>query len=137
MLRTAKVMIAVVLFMTAMAVLGAAQEKSKVYYVCNCKDDCQCNTIAKAPGKCPCGEELVAMHLLAIENGKAVFCRCGADCTCERSKDDPEKCACGKPVKYVSLKGKYVCACGEACKCGAISDKPGKCACGTEMKQVI
>jgi hypothetical protein len=77
------------------------------------------------------------MHLLEIEKDTAVFCRCGADCTCERSKDDPDKCGCGKPVKKISLKGKYICACGEACKCGAISDKPGKCPCGTEMKQVM
>jgi hypothetical protein len=77
------------------------------------------------------------MHLLAIEKDTAVFCRCGAECTCERSKDDPSKCGCGKPVKLVSLKGKYVCGCGADCNCGTISDKPGKCACGKDLKQVI
>ncbi len=117
--------------------LVIAADKSKVYYVCNCKDDCKCNTISKEPGKCSCGNELVAMHLLAIENDTAVFCRCGAECNCERSKDDPSKCGCGKPVKMVSLKGKYICGCGGGCNCGSISDKPGKCTCGKDLKQVI
>jgi hypothetical protein len=76
------------------------------------------------------------MHVLSIEKDTAVFCRCGADCTCELSKTDPSKCGCGKPVKIVSLKGKYACACGSDCNCGSISDKPGKCGCGKEMKQI-
>jgi len=129
------VVLSALLFLSAVAGLAAA-DKSNVYYVCNCKDGCTCNAILKEPGKCPCGEDLAAMHLLAIEKDTAVFCRCGADCTCERSKDDPDKCGCGQPVKKISLKGKFVCACGEACKCGAISDKPGKCPCGTELKEV-
>ena len=113
-----------------------AADKSKVYYVCNCKDDCKCNTISKEPGKCACGNATAAMHLLAIEKDTAVFCTCGAECSCDRSKDDPTKCGCGKPAKIVSLKGKYVCGCGDNCACGAISDKPGKCGCGKEMKKV-
>ncbi len=117
--------------------LVIAADKSKVYYVCNCQDDCKCNTISKEPGKCSCGKELTAMHLLAIENDTAVFCRCGAECNCERSKDDPSKCGCGKPVKMVSLKGKYICGCGGGCNCGTISDKPGKCSCGKDLKKVI
>jgi hypothetical protein len=136
-MKAAKIGMLALLGLGVISALVTSADTNKVYYVCNCKDDCQCNTIAKAPGKCPCGTDLAAMHLLAIEKDKAVFCRCGASCTCERSKDDPGKCGCGKPVKYVSLKGKYVCACGEACKCGSISDKPGKCSCGKEMKQVI
>ena len=123
-------------FLVATIGLVVAADKSKVYYVCNCKDDCKCDTISKEPGKCKCGNASVPMHLLAIEKDTAVFCQCGADCTCERSKDDPSKCGCGKPVKTVSLKGKYVCACGPDCQCGAISDKPGKCGCGKEMKQI-
>ena len=119
----------------SIAALSAA-DKSKVYYVCNCKDECACGTISREPGKCTCGTELAAMHILAIEGDQGIFCRCGAGCSCERSKDDPDKCGCGKPVKKISLKGKYVCACGDACKCGSISDKPGKCPCGTEMKKV-
>ena len=124
------------LFLSALAGMLVAADKSKVYYVCNCKDDCTCNAISKEPGKCLCGTDLVAMHLLAIEKDNAVLCRCGADCTCERSKDDPDKCGCGKPVKNINLKGKYVCACSEACTCGAISDKPGKCPCGQELKEI-
>jgi len=137
-MKIAKAAVLAVLFLAVLlAAPGTAQEKSKVYYVCNCKGDCPCNTIAQAPGKCPCGEELVGMHLLEIEDGKAVFCTCGPSCTCARSKENPDQCGCGKPVKKVSLKGKYICACGEACKCGAISDKPGKCPCGGDMKQVL
>ncbi len=117
------------------AVVGAA-DKNKVYYVCNCKDDCACSTISKEPGNCKCGKELAAMHLLAIEKDAGIFCRCGADCSCERSKEDPGKCGCGKPVKKVSLKGKYVCACGGGCQCSSISDKPGNCNCGKPMKQI-
>jgi hypothetical protein len=133
-----KVLIAlfVVTFLIVTVGLIVAADKSKVYYVCNCKDDCKCNTISKEPGNCKCGNALVPTHLLAIEKDTGVFCRCGADCTCERSKTDPSKCGCGKPVKMVSLKGKYVCACGADCQCGAISDKPGKCGCGKEMKQI-
>ncbi len=136
-MRKSLVVLLVVAFVVVALGLVIAAEKSKVYYVCNCADDCKCSTISKEPGKCACGKELTAMHLLAIEKDQAVFCRCGADCTCERSKDDPSKCGCGKPVKMVSLKGKYVCGCGESCNCGAISDKPGKCGCGKDMKKVI
>ena len=136
-MKRASIVMVVFIFLGVSLGLVLAADKSKVYYVCNCKEDCKCNSISKEPGKCKCGSDLVAMHLLAIEKDTAVLCRCGADCTCERSKDDPSKCGCGKPVKMVSLKGKYVCPCGTACNCGAISDKPGKCGCGKEMKQVI
>jgi hypothetical protein len=136
-MRKSLIVLLVVAFVAVALGLVIAAEKSKVYYVCNCKDDCKCNTISKEPGKCKCGNEMTAMHLLAVEKDNAVFCRCGAECTCERSKDDPNKCGCGKPVKMVSLQGKYICGCGAGCNCGSISDKPGKCNCGKEMKQVI
>jgi hypothetical protein len=123
------------LLFAAFAMLVSA-DKSRTYYVCNCKDDCKCDFISSNPGKCKCGSTLVAMHFLAIENGTGIFCRCGSDCTCERSKSDKTKCGCGKPVKMVGLKGKYVCSCGPACNCGTISDKPGKCHCGKDLKQV-
>jgi len=125
--------LALVLFVISM--VGAA-DKDRAYYVCNCKDDCACNTVSKEPGKCKCGKELVAMHLLAIDKETGIFCRCGAECSCERSKTDPDKCGCGKPVKKVSLKGKYVCACGGDCQCSSISEKPGNCNCGKPMKQI-
>jgi len=136
-MKRAAIVSIVVVFLVVSLGLVMAADKNKVYYVCNCGADCKCDTISKEPGKCKCGKETVAMHLLAIEKDMAVFCTCGADCTCERSKDDPSKCGCGKPVKMVSLKGKYVCACGGGCNCGAISDKPGKCYCGKDMKQVL
>lgn len=126
----------IMVFVATAVGMVIAADKSKVYYVCNCKDDCKCNSISKEPGKCTCGTEMTAMHLLAIEKDTAKFCRCGAECTCELSKTDPAKCGCGKPVKAVSLKGKYVCQCGKDCNCGTISDKPGKCTCGKEMKQI-
>jgi hypothetical protein len=132
----------VVLVLGALFLFGAIEflvpaDQSKVYYVCNCKDDCKCNFVANKPGKCSCGTALTAMHVLAIEKGSGIFCRCGADCTCERSKSDPSKCGCGKSVKTVSLKGKYVCNCGPNCNCGTISDKPGKCHCGKDLRMSV
>jgi hypothetical protein len=124
------------LFIVAAAGMVVTADKGKLYYVCNCKDDCKCNYVSDHPGKCSCGAELAAMHVLAIEKGNGIFCRCGKDCVCERSKEDPSKCGCGKPVKMVSLKGKYVCDCGATCNCGTISDKPGKCHCGKDLKKV-
>lgn len=125
-----------VLFLLGAAGLVITADATKVYYVCNCKDDCSCNAVSTKPGKCNCGSELIAMHALAIEKTDGIFCRCGKDCTCERSKDDPNKCGCGKSVKKVGLKGKYVCSCGADCKCLTISDAPGKCSCGKDLKQV-
>ena len=136
-MRKSLIVLLVIAFVAVALGLAIAADKSKVYSVCNCKDDCKCSSISKEPGKCKCGNELTAMHLLAIEKDNAVFCRCGAECNCELSKDDPGKCGCGKPVKIISLKGKYICGCGDKCNCGAISDKPGKCGCGKDMKQVI
>ena len=134
-----KVFVAVTcaLFMLAVAGMVVTADKNKFYYVCNCQDNCTCNFVSAKQGKCNCGSELIAMHFLAIDKSDGIFCRCGKDCTCERSKDDPSKCGCGKPVKTVSLKGKYICSCGPDCKCGTISDKPGKCQCGNNLKQVV
>ncbi len=129
-------MIGAVLLLAAIGLLMSA-DKGKVYYVCNCKDDCKCDFVSSKPGKCSCGSNLAAMHVLAIEKGMGVFCRCGKDCSCERSKSDPSKCGCGKSVKMVGLKGKYICNCGPDCNCGTISDKPGKCHCGKALQQVI
>jgi hypothetical protein len=123
-------------FLLATIGMVVSADKNKIYYVCNCKDDCKCDFVSNKPGKCNCGSKLIEMHVLAIEKGMGVFCRCGADCTCERSKTDPGKCGCGKSVKMVNLKGKYICSCGPDCNCGTISDKPGKCHCGKDLKQV-
>ena len=131
------IILMVVAFIATAAGFVIAADKNQVSYVCNCADDCKCNSISKEPGKCTCGKELVAMHLLAIDKDTAMLCRCGAECSCAISKDDPEKCGCGKTVKKIGLKGKYICGCGGGCQCNSISDKPGKCGCGKDMKQVI
>lgn len=135
-------MVVLVVLVVAARMVNSA-DKSRVYYVCNCGDDCKCNSISQEPGKCACGREMAAMHMLEIEKNTAVLCRCGADCTCERSKKDPNLCGCGKPIKTVDLTDKYACACGYkscvcsgGCTCNAVSDKPGKCGCGKEMKKI-
>lgn len=125
-----------VLFLFAVAGMAVKEDAEGLYYVCNCKDDCSCKTVSAQPGKCGCGQALVPMHLLAVEKSSGVFCRCGSDCTCERNAKDPSKCGCGKPVKMVSLSGKYVCSCGADCKCTTISDKAGKCKCGKDLKKI-
>ena len=132
----------IVMFVLAAAGVSSA-EKNKAYYVCACTDGCKCSSISREPGKCACGREMTAMHVLEIEKKNAVLCSCGADCACERSKKDPNLCGCGKSVKKMDLTGKYACACGYkscvcsgSCTCGSISDKPGKCECGKEMKKI-
>lgn len=107
-----------------------------ILYVCNCGDNCKCNTVSTKPGKCPCGTDLVSTHVLKIDNDEALLCMCGKDCTCKISKDDPTKCGCGKPVKRVSIKGMYACNCGPGCSCNTVSDRPGKCKCGVELKKI-
>lgn len=107
-----------------------------VLYVCNCGENCKCNTVSTKPGKCACGNELVPMHVLKIEKDEAILCRCGKDCTCQIDPNDPTKCGCGKPVKRVSIKGMYVCNCSSDCKCNTVSDKPGKCKCGADLKKL-
>ncbi len=133
---------AIILF--AFALIGAvafAEEKSPedsaVYYICNCGPDCNCNAISDKPGNCGCGKPLKQTHLLAIENGNALFCTCGPGCRCKIDEKDHSKCGCGNPVRKMSLKGKYICSCGEGCACNAISDKPGNCKCGKPLKQVL
>lgn len=135
-MKRALIVVLSALFLMAAIGMVVAADKSKVYYVCNCKDDCKCDSLSKEPGKCKCGTELAPMHLLKQEKDTAILCRCGAECNCEISKDDQNKCGCGKDVKKVGLKGKYVCACGGGCQCSSISDKPGKCGCGKDMKQL-
>lgn len=131
----------VILALAAGVVISA--ERSQLYYACNCADDCTCNSLSNEPGKCGCGKEMTAMHMLEIEKNTAVLCRCGVECSCERSRKDPNLCGCGKPAKTVDITGKYACACGYTscvcsggCHCNTVSDKPGKCGCGKEMKKI-
>lgn len=116
---------------------GAKNSQGQLYYICNCGPDCHCNSISTEPGNCSCGKPMKQAHLLAIENGNALFCTCGPGCNCKIDPSDHSKCGCGNPVKKMSLKGKYVCACGEGCNCNTISDKPGNCRCGKPLKQVM
>jgi hypothetical protein len=86
-------------------------------YVCGCGVDCDCDTMARKPGKCVCGKPMVQGKVLKVEEGKAVI------------QTDKEE----KTFKTVGL---YMCACGADCDCGTISQKPGKCVCGKPMKKV-
>jgi hypothetical protein len=117
---------------------SAAEDKGagSVLYVCNCGESCKCTTVSTKPGKCACGAELAATHVLKIENDEGILCTCGKDCTCKIDPNDPAKCGCGKAVKRVSLKGMYVCNCGSGCTCNTVSDEPGKCRCGADLKKL-
>jgi len=133
------VMLTVVIFVSLVSAEGkrtGSKKRSDILYVCNCGDDCKCNTVSTMPGKCTCDTKLVPMHVLKIEGSEAVLCRCGKGCTCKIDPNDPTKCGCGKPVKRVDIKGMYVCNCGPDCNCNTISDKPGKCKCGVDLKKV-
>jgi hypothetical protein len=88
-------------------------------YACNCGADCPCNTMARMPGKCTCGKEMVKAKVLKVEKGQVML---KAD-----SWEEP------RPFKTTA---KYACACGADCKCEAISQNPGKCPCGKEMEKV-
>ena len=136
--------LAVALMLAGFVIAGTAQGSSlpedkgagSILYVCNCGENCKCNTISTTPGKCACGSELVPTHVLKIENDEALLCTCGKDCTCKINPDDPTKCGCGKAVKRVNIKGMYVCNCGAGCSCNTVSDQPGKCKCGVEMRKI-
>lgn len=106
-------------------------------YVCACGADCTCTTVKAAPGKCSCGKDLKASHVLRVENDDALVCACEAGCTCKLDAKDATKCGCGKAVKRVNLKGTgiYFCNCGGTCECNTLSTKPGKCKCGMALKK--
>ena len=53
-MKRAAIVSIVVAFIVVSLGLVMAADKSKVYYVCNCKDDCKCDTISREPGKCKC-----------------------------------------------------------------------------------
>jgi len=57
------------MFLLAAVGMVATADKSKIYYVCNCQDNCKCNFVSGKAGKCTCGKELTEMHVLAIEKG--------------------------------------------------------------------
>ncbi len=84
-------------------------------YVCNMGETCPCDTIAKKPGNCKCGKELIKTRVTKVED----------DTLFVESRE-----------KGFKGTGKYACACREACNCGTIAQKPGKCICDREMKEV-
>ncbi len=84
-------------------------------YICGC--GCDCGSLAKRPGKCVCGDNLIKAKVAKVENGNAYFMVAGKE-------------------RVVPLTAKYACACGKLCPCKMIAQKPGKCTCGKEMKEV-
>jgi hypothetical protein len=133
-------MIFTLVFVQVLQAETAAKEGARkdLLYICNCGPDCKCNTVSTLPGKCTCGTDLKATHVVRVEGTDALLCECGKDCTCKIDPKDPTKCGCGKAVKRVSLKGTgiYFCNCGGSCSCNVVSDKPGKCTCGMDLKKV-
>ena len=112
-----------------------APDRHDVVYVCNCGDDCDCGTMAVAPGTCSCGTELVQAHLVKVEENEALLCTCGGDCDCTIDAEDESKCSCGNQLRRVSFDGTglYYCKCGGSCTCNYVATAPGKCSCGMEL----
>jgi hypothetical protein len=115
----------VVLFVLVSVSVGMA-EKGKMdlkvgdeVYVCNCGENCPCNTMSRNPGNCTCGNEMVKAKVLKVEPGKA-----------EVKAESWDKARVFKTI------GKYTCNCGPNCKCDTISQNPGKCTCGADMIKV-
>ena len=115
----------VVLYVLVSVSVGMA-EKGKMelkvgdeVYVCNCGENCPCNTMSRNPGNCTCGNEMVKVKVLKVEPGKA-----------EVKAESWDKARVFKTI------GKYTCNCGPNCKCDTISQNPGKCTCGADMIKV-
>lgn len=117
--------------------LAATEARKDVLYTCNCGDQCKCNSVSTAPGKCKCGSPLKWGHILKTEGDDALICQCEEGCTCSLDPKDSTKCGCGKSVKRVSLAGSglYFCNCGGSCTCNTVSPQPGKCKCNMELKK--
>lgn len=115
----------VVLFVLVSVSVGMAEKGTmelKVgdeVYVCNCGENCPCNTMSRNPGNCTCGTEMVKAKVLKVEPGKA-----------EVKAESWDKARVFKTI------GKYTCNCGPNCKCDTISQNPGKCTCGADMIKV-
>lgn len=109
--------------------------RQDMLYTCSCGPDCECNAASTTEGTCDCGSELVAGHVVKVENNTALVCACSGDCTCELNAEDETKCGCGEDVKRVNLEGKglYYCNCGGSCKCNHVAAEPGKCGCGMDL----
>lgn len=113
----------------------SAAAANAMVYVCDCPHECtKCDHVQKQPGKCGCGHDLVAHHVIALDGSNAKVCSCAGACECKVSSD-PAMCTCGKPIQTVSLAGKgfYTCTCGGACGCSMVMPGPGKCGCGKDL----
>jgi len=112
-------------------------DRKDLIYSCACGSECDCNTVSTKPGKCSCGKDLEAGHVVKIEGDTALVCTCGADCECSLDAEDPTKCACGKDIKKVNLAGTgmHFCNCGGDCTCNTVSEEPGDCKCGMKLKK--
>src|SRR4030067_2343234 len=110
-----KLLILSIVFTLAFATIAFADKTrmtAKVgdeLYVCACGDDCKCDMMARNPGKCTCGKEMVKAKVTKVDKGKMTM----------DSRNRP----------FVST-GKFACACGPDCKCDSISQNPGNCTCG-------
>ena len=127
MLRKTVLFASLVLFLVGFVGLAGEEAPAKAPSCFNCG---KCHKCAAAGGKCR-GQDMTAMHVLAIKDGQALCCACGANCDKCKLNDDGTKCTCGKDVVKVSLKGKFVCE-----KCLTIADKAGKCGCGADLTEV-
>lgn len=85
-------------------------------YACNCGKNCSCRSMAKAPGNCTCGQEMVRARVVRSAGDTAILI---SD-------------AWGG-MRTFKIVGRYSCDCPD-CSCGMVSQEPGKCCCGVEMK---
>ncbi len=81
-------------------------------YACNCGKDCGCHSMAKVPGNCTCGKEMVKARVVKAGGGTAILI---SD-------------VWGR-MRIFKMIGNYSCE-----KCGMVSQEPGNCCCGEEMK---
>jgi hypothetical protein len=114
---------------------AAVEQTHDTVYACNCGPDCDCGSVAVAPGPCECGTELEPAKLLKVEGNEGLLCSCGGGCSCSINADDDTQCSCGKPVRRVSFEGTglYYCNCGGSCTCNHVVAEPGTCHCGMDL----
>ncbi len=112
-------------------------ERRDILFVCDCGDQCRCNSMGVKPGNCSCGKPMKGYHVVRVEGSEALLCTCGENCRCTLDPKNPEKCACGKQVKRVDLQGSgiFFCNCGGSCSCNTLSAQAGQCACGMPLKK--
>ncbi len=85
-------------------------------YACNCGKDCACQGMAKKPGNCACGREMVRARIVRSAGDSAILI---SD-------------AWGGMRTFKTV-GRYSCNCPDG-NCGMVSQQPGNCHCGVEMK---